>query len=115
MNSEPGPGSTRGLIIAAVLLGQLVGLLGYVDPLFVVLVLAGPLVTGALAAASRVPLLPSVLLWVSAGMNMTVLDWVISREDVAFHLGLTVVMALLDAVGYGAVAVVSRRRATAGT
>jgi hypothetical protein len=111
--SHPATGSTRSLAIIAVLLGQVVGLLGYVEPLFFPLVLAGPLITGALAAAYRVPLLPSVLLWVSAGVNMTILDWVFLREDVAFHLGLTVLMSLLAAAGYGAVARVSRRRSTA--
>lgn len=106
---------TRTQTIIAVALGQLVGLLGYVEPLFFPLVLAGPLVVGALAAARRIPLLPVVVLWVSAGLNMTVMDWTLYREDVVFHLGLSVVMALLASAGYGVTSLATRRREAART
>jgi len=105
--------STRTQVIVAVVAGQLVGLLGYVDPLFIPLVLAGPLVVGGLAAGRGLRLSPVVALWVSAGLNMTLMDWLILREDVLFHLTLTVVMALLAAAGYGVVRAVSRRRRVA--
>ena len=85
--------NTRTQLIAAIVLGQAVGLLGYVDLLFFPLVLAGPLVVGGVAAARGLGLLPVVVLWVSAGLNMTVLDWVLLNEDVVFHLVLTVVMS----------------------
>lgn len=104
--------STRNQILLAVLVGQLIGLLGYVEQIFVPLVLAGPLVVGALAAARRVPLVPVVVLWLSAGVNMTVMDWVLYREDVVFHLVLGVVMAALAAAGHGLVSLLTRRRST---
>lgn len=102
--------NTRNQIFAAAVLGQLVGLLGYVEPLFIPLVLAGPLVVGAVAAARRLPLVAVVVLWLSAGLNMTVMDWALYREDVAFHLVLGVVMAGLAALGHAVVSVVARRR-----
>ena len=103
--------NTRTQILVAVLAGQLVGLLGYVEQVFIPLVLAGPLVVGALAAARRIPLVTVVVLWLSAGLNMTVMDWVLYREDVAFHLVLGVVMAVLAAAGHGLVGLLNRRRA----
>ena len=96
-------------IVAAVVIGQVVGMLGYVEAIFFPLVLAGPLVVGAVAAARGVRLLPVLALWVSAGLNMLVLDWVLAQEDVLFHAGLTVVMALLAAAGYGVVSGTRRR------
>ena len=93
---------TSNLLVAAVA-GQLVGLLGYVDPLFVVLVVAGPLVTGAIAAARGVRAAWPAVLWASAGLNMLWLDWVVAREDVAFHAALSVVTALLALAGWSAV------------
>ena len=100
-------------IALAAVVGQLVGLLGYVDPLYIVLVLGGPLVTGAVAAARRIPLVLVAVLWVSAGLNMAWMDWVVAREDVVYHLVLSVVMALLAAAGYGVAALVSRLRGPA--
>ncbi len=103
--------TARTQILVAVLVGQLVGLLGYVEPIFVPLVLAGPLVVGALTATRRIPLVPVVVLWLSAGLNMTVMDWLLYREDVVFHLGLAVVMAGLAAAGHGLTGLLTRRRA----
>ena len=40
-------------------------------------------------------------------------DWVVNREDVAFHLALAVVMPLLAGIGYGVVRIGTRRRASA--
>lgn len=97
-------------IAIAVVAGHLVGLLGYVDPIYVLLVLAAPLVTGAVAAARKVPLVLVVALWVSAGICMTWVDWVRFREDVAYHLVLTVVMPALAVLGFGVVAGVTRLR-----
>lgn len=100
----------RNQIILAAVLGQLVGLLGWIDPIFIPLALAGPLVVGAVAAARRVPVVVVVVLWFSAGLNMMVMDWLITREDVVFHLVLGVVMAGLAALGHAVVAVLARRR-----
>ena len=102
----------RNQIVLAALLGQLVGLLGWIDPLFVPLVLVAPPVVGALGAARRVALLPVVVLWVSAGLNMLWTDWVVNREDVAFHALLAVVMGVLAAAGWGLVTLLKRFRRT---
>ena len=103
-------------LVVAVVVGQAVGALGWIDPLFVPLVLLGPVVTGAVGAARRVPFLLVAVLWCSAGLNMAWSDWLVNREDVAFHLLLSVVMPLLAAVGYGAVELAVRglRRRTTG-
>jgi len=98
-------------LAAAALLGQLVGLLGWIDPLFVPLVLVGPLVSGAVAAARDVRLAWIGVLWASVGVNMAWTDWLVNREDVAFHLGLSVVMPLLAAAGFGVVRLTARVRA----
>ncbi|MDZ5620176.1 hypothetical protein [Nocardioides bizhenqiangii] len=97
-------------IAIAAIAGQLVGLLGYVDPIYVLLVLAAPLVTGAVAAARKVPLILVAVLWLSAGICMTWVDWARFREDVAYHLVLTAVMPALAALGFGVVAGFTRLR-----
>lgn len=100
-------------LLAAAVLGQLVGLLGWVDPLFVPLVLLGPVVTGAVCAARGTSYPWVAVLWCSAGLNMTWTDWVVNREDVGFHLALAVVMPLLAGIGFGVVALATRGRRTA--
>ena len=96
--------------LAAVLAGQVVAQLGWIDPLFLPLVLLGPVLTGAVAAARRLRFAWIAALWISAGLNMVVLDWVISQEDVVFHLGLTVVMTALAGTGFGLVLLATRGR-----
>jgi hypothetical protein len=103
---------TSNLFVAAVL-GQLVGSLGWIDPLFVPLVLLGPVVTGAVAAGGLAPYRWVAVLWCSAGLNMAWTDWAVNREDVAFHLALAVVMPLLAGVGFGVVRVSGRVRRSA--
>ena len=98
-------------LVAAALLGQLVGQLGWIDPLFVPLVLAGPLVSGAVGAARGVRFAWVAVLWASAGLAMAWSDWLVNRDDVAFHLALSVIMPLLAGVGFGAVRVAARVRA----
>lgn len=97
-------------LAATALLGQLVGQLGWIDPLLIPLVLLGPVVTGAVASARRIGYPWIALLWFSAGINMTWTDWVVNREDVAFHLALSVLMPLLAALGYYAVALAAPAR-----
>ncbi len=81
----------------ALVAGQLVGLLGWVDPLFVPLILLGPTVTGAAVAWQRGPAWFAPVLWASAGLNMLWTDWLVNREDVVFHLGVAVLTAVLAA------------------
>ena len=97
-------------LLAAVVAGQLVGTLGWIDPLFIPLALLGPVFTGAVAAARGVRYVWIAALWCSAGLNMAWTDWVVNREDVAFHLALSVVMPLLAGLGYGAVRLATLRR-----
>lgn len=94
----------------AALVGQLVGLLGWIDPLFFTLVLVAPVVTGALAAARDVPLLWVAVLWCSAGLALLWTDWLVNREDVLFHLAASVVMPTLAGVGWGIVRLATRAR-----
>ena len=96
----------------AFVLGQLVGLLGWVDALFIPLVLLGPLVVGAVAAAKGLPVTWPAVLWLSAGLNMLWTDWVVNREDVVFHVGVAVVTALLAAAAWAVTSLVARRRAS---
>lgn len=100
-------------LAAAALLGQLVGLLGWIDALFIPLVIAAPLVTGAVCASRGVRAAWPAVLWASAGINMLWMDWLLQREDVLFHLGLSVFMALLALAGWGAVALATRSRRAA--
>lgn len=97
-------------LLAAAVIGQLVGMLGWVDPLFIPFVLLGPVLTGAVASARRVGFAWVALLWCSAGLNMAWTDWAVNREDLGFHLGLSVVMPLLAGFGYGVVRLASRTR-----
>ena len=100
-------------VFAAAVLGQLVGQLGWVDPLFISLVLVAPLVTGAIAAARGISYPWIAVLWCSAGLNMLWTDWVVNHEDVVFHLAASAVMPLLAGVGFGAVALATRSRRAA--
>jgi len=98
-------------LVAAAVIGQLVAQLGWIDPLFIPLVLVGPLVSGAIAASRDVRLAWVAVLWISTGVGMAWSDWVVNREDVAFHLALAVIMPLLAGVGFGVVRLTARVRA----
>jgi hypothetical protein len=97
-------------LIAAVVIGQLVGLSGWIDPLFIPLVLLGPVITGSVAAARRMAYRWVAVVWCSAGLTMLWTDWVVNHEDVLFHLALSLLMPLLAGVGFGAVRLTSRSR-----
>jgi hypothetical protein len=100
-------------LVAAAALGQLVGLLGWIDSLFIPLALLGPVITGAVAAARQTSYLWIAVLWCSAGINMVWTDWVVNHEDVAFHLALSVIMPLLAGLGFGVVKLTSTFRPSA--
>jgi hypothetical protein len=99
---------TSNLVLAAVL-GQLVAQLGWIDALFIPLVLAGPPVTGAILASRRVGYAWVAVLWASTGLGMAWSDWLVNREDVMFHLALAVIMPLLAGIGWGVVRLTRRR------
>ena len=101
-------------LFAALALGQVVGLLGWLDALFIPLILLGPPITGAIAASRGIRYRWIALLWASAGLNMIWTDWVINNEDQLFHLVVTVVMPLLAGIGWGAIHL-TRQRATRPT
>lgn len=102
-----------GSLAGAVLIGQLVGFAGWIDPLFLPLVLIGPIVTGAVAAARGTSYAWIAALWCSAGLAMLWTDWVVNNEDQLFHLGLSVFMPLLAGVGWGIARLATRHRAAA--
>ena len=100
-------------VVYALILGQLVSLLGWIDLLFIPLVLAGPLLSGAILAYFGVSYTWVAVLWASTGLGMAWMDWVINREDVAFHLTLAVIMPLLAGIGWGAIRLTRRRNSPA--
>jgi len=97
-------------IVTAIALGQIVGLAGWIDPIFIPFVLVAPLVTGAISAARGVAASWIAALWASAGICMLWTDWVINREDVVFHAVSSVVMALLALAGWSAIRLATRSR-----
>ena len=100
-------------VLYAALLGQLVAQLGWIDPLFIPLVVAAPPLSGAILASYRVSYTWVAVLWASTGLGMMWADWVVNREDVLFHLALALAMPLLAGVGWGVVKLARRRRSAA--
>ena len=92
------------------LVGQLVGLLGWIDPLFLPLVLVGPPVTGALAARAGYRAAWGAVLWLSAGLCMLWTDWLVNREDVVFHAVVAGVTAVLALAGHGLTVLLGRSK-----
>jgi hypothetical protein len=80
----------------AVVGGLVVGALAWIDPLFIPLVLLGPIVSGLVVGIRGGSGRYLALAWVIAGVSMIVSDWVKNHEDVAFHVVLTVVMVALS-------------------
>jgi hypothetical protein len=100
-------------LVAAAAAGQLVGLLGWFDTLFIPLVLLGPVITGAVAAVRRMSYTWPAVMWCSAGISMMWTDWAVNHEDVAFHLALSVIMPLLAGLGFGVVKLANGFRGSA--
>ena len=96
-------------LIIAVIAGAVIGALAWVDPIFVPLVLAGPPISGALAAGKGIAFRWVATAWVVAGISMLVSDWVLNTEDRVFHVAITAIMVTLAAIGWGTVRVVRRR------
>lgn len=101
-------------LVTAVVLGQLVAQLGWIDPLFIPLVLAAPPIIGAIAATRGIRYAWVAVLWCSVGVGMAWSDWVVNRSDVIFHLALACIMPLLAGIGFGVVRVARPRSRDAG-
>lgn len=97
-------------LVTAAAVGQVVGLLGWIDPIYIPFVLAAPIVTGAIAGSRGVPYQLVAMVWASAGLCMLWTDWLVNREDVLFHLVTAVVMPLLAGAGWLATRGIARRR-----
>ena len=82
----------------------------WIDPLFLPLVLVGPIVTGVVAARHDA-VRPAAMAWFAAGLITLVLDWAINDEDQAFHLVMAVWTAGVTLASGMATARTLRRRA----
>lgn len=97
-------------LVTAAAVGHVVGLLGWIDVIYIPFVLAAPLVTGAIAGSRGVPYPLVAVFWASAGLVMLWTDWLVNREDVLFHLATSIVMPMLAALGWATTTWFSRRR-----
>lgn len=95
--------------------GLIIGALAWIDPLFVPLVLAGPLITGAIAGSRQIALRWVAIAWATGGLSMLVSDWIINDEDKAFHSVLTIVVVALASLGWLAGSKLTRRKTGAMT
>ena len=69
------------------------------DEWFFAIALFGPIGTGIGVGLMRGDTRLAAATWAGTGLFWLVLDWIINREDVAFHAVLTFVMAGLVALG----------------
>lgn len=100
---------TQGLTYV-VLGGVIIGALAWIDPIFMPLVLLGPLVWGVVEGRRGRPWRWVLGVWAFAGVTMVVSDWIVNQEDIVFHLALSVVMTLLAGAAWAAArATVGRR------
>jgi hypothetical protein len=90
------------------------------DEWFFAIVLLGPIAHGIAVGARRGDARLAAATWAACGLFWLVLDWIVNREDVAFHAAFAVVMAGLVALGAGIVrgarriGVAARPRTAAG-
>jgi hypothetical protein len=95
--------STRAITVTVAALA--IGALAWIDPLFVPLVLLGPLVSGVVAGAYGVDSRTVALVWFLGCLLMLASDLIVNNEDVAFHA----VLAVFTAAVSGGAAWVGRR------
>jgi hypothetical protein len=93
--------------------GVVIGALAWVDPIFIPLVLLGPLVTGLVCGWHGVALRYLAGAWAIGGINMLVSDQIANHEDKAFHAVLTLVMVGLACAAWAAGRFAARRRTRA--
>ena len=98
-------------VICVLVGGTIVGALAWIDPLFLPLVLVGPIMHGAVAGARGTHWRWVAGVWALGGLAMVVSDYVVNQADVDFHLALTVLMAGLAAGGWFGARIVESRRA----
>jgi hypothetical protein len=96
----------------SIIAGIAIGSLAWIDPVFIPLVLAGPLITGAICGARSVALRWVNTAWAIAGISMLVSDWIRNNEDQVFHAALTAIMVALASIGWVAGTRLGRRRST---
>jgi hypothetical protein len=101
----------------AVVGGVIVAALSWIDPLFVPLVLIGPIAHGAVEGWRATPWRWVAGVWLVGGLLMMLTDLIVNQEDVVFHLAVGVITALLASGAWAAANALSRRleRATTGT
>ena len=109
-NKQKGSQHVSKQLTFVILAGLVIGALAWIDPIFIPLVLGGPIVTGAVAASRGIRLTWVALAWAIAGVSMILSDWVINHEDVAFHAALTFVMPALAAAAWAATGRLTGRR-----
>ncbi|MDX6386505.1 MAG: hypothetical protein QOD85_307 [Gaiellaceae bacterium] len=90
--------------------GVVIGALAWIDPIFIPLVLLGPLVTGFVCGWRVVPLRYLAGAWAIGGISMLVSDQIANHEDKAFHAVLTLVMVGLACAAWAAGRFSARRR-----
>jgi hypothetical protein len=104
---------TSNLVVAAAL-GHLAAPVAFIDPLFIPLILLGPIISGAIAATRRTPLRWIATVWISFGLSTIWTRWVfVAHDEVLFHLTITVVMTLLAGLGYEVTRFAGRSRRAA--
>jgi hypothetical protein len=109
LTTDARPTIDRGAAVRAVLAGIVLSALAWVDPLFLPLVLLGPIVTGVVWAIRRQSWRGPALSWAIAGAGMLVSDWIVNQEDQGFHAVLTLVMVGLLRLAHLVVSAVVRR------
>jgi len=100
--------------LSAIVTGAVLSALFWIDALFVLFVLLGPLLVGAFAGWRRYRWMWPATVFVVAGLGAVVSDWLINREDVGFHLVLTLLMVGLALLGWVVARTFGSRRARAG-
>jgi hypothetical protein len=95
--------------------GAVIAALSWIDPLFVPLVLVGPIAHGAVEGWRGTPWRRVAGTWLLAGLLMTITDAIVNQEDVVFHLVLGLVTAAIAAGCWWLASALARRAGIAPT
>lgn len=82
----------------------------WIDPVYIPLVVLGPLLSGLVAGARRASWPPLAATWALAGVLVLLADLVVNGEDVAFHAVVTLLTVALAWLGRAAGRLVRRAR-----